>query len=328
MRTAIIAEIGSNHGRTLESARKVIADAAQAGAGFVKFQLFDPYRTYPPTAGKVSYFGEEIFSVFQKFQLNPKWLPALKKYASSLGLGFFCSAFDEKSYDLVDPHVSIHKIASYELTHVPLLRHVAQKGKPILLSTGCSEESEVWESVRVLEEEGQVPVLMQCTGSYPAPLSSLNLGVIRYWQSRGMRGGFSDHSAGTSAAPLAVGAGATIVEKHFTLDKRADGPDHRFSLEPREFSQMVQKIRNAEVLLGSCIKTVQTCEEELRAFCRRSVFTTSDVERGDPLEGRLIVLRNGVHDPGEEPEQIKKMESGVATCNLAAWTPVRAGEWQ
>ena len=328
MRTAVIAEIGSNHGRTPEMARSVIAAAAKAGAGFVKFQLFDPYRTYPPTAGRVSYFEEEIFSVFQKFQLNPKWLPSLKRYASSLGLGFLCSAFDEKSYDLVDPHVSMHKIASYEITHFPLLRHVAQKGKPILLSTGCCEESEVWGSVRVLEGAGRRPVLMQCTGSYPAPIVSLNLEVIRHWRSNGMTVGFSDHSAGTSAAPLAVAAGATIVEKHLTLDKRADGPDHRFSLEPREFSQMVQKIRNAEVLLGDGTKAVQACETELRSFCRRSVFTTCSVERGDPLEGRLIVLRNGVHAPGEAPDTIERMESGVATCALEAWTPVRAGEWE
>lgn len=331
MKTVVIAEIGSNHGRTLANAKRAILGAKRAGAHAVKFQLFWAGGLYPETAGKARYLGseEDIYTTIRRFELNPKWVPTIAAFANEQGLMFMASAFDRNSYALADRHVKIHKVASYEITNEPLLRQVGSFGKPVILSTGCSTDSEVSVAAGILMKAGAGRVIYaQCTGAYPAPDNSLNLRVISEWARRGRPVAFSDHSKGIHAAPLAVALGAIMVEKHFTMDRNADGPDHSFALEPNEFAKMVHLIGVAETMSGGPRKNVHPVEEELRGFCRRSLFLTADVEIGDHLSGHIAVLRNGNNKPGLPPRRAQEAESGVATRDLKAWTPIREGDFE
>jgi len=326
----VIAEAGSNHNGDLAMAVALIDVAAQAGADAVKFQMFRADALYPPNAGVIdeARIGAPIHQALSALELPERWLPTLRDRARDRGLEFLVSVFDEQSADAADPYVSAFKIASYELTHHPLIRHVAGKGKPLIISTGVAELSEVAETVAVAREAGATALaLLQCTAEYPAPIESLNLAaLVTMRQQFDVPTGLSDHSEDPWIGPIAaVALGATVVEKHFTLSNKMPGPDHEFALEPDELSAMVRSIRMTEVALGSGIKSSQPVEALRRAFGRRTLFVTTTVEPGTRFTTENIkILRCGVHEPGLPPRDYERVLGAKAARKIDSYTPIRA----
>lgn len=303
----VIAEAGSNHNGSLPQAMQLIDVAAEAGADAVKFQLFRASRMYPRSAGVSGYLGSAvpIYDIIASMEMSYEWLPELAGYCESRHIAFLATPFDEDSADQLVPWVQAFKVASYEMTHIPLVRHVAAKGKPLIISTGTADIEEVEQTVVECRNAGNREIaLLQCTAAYPAPLDSLNIRALATLSARfGVPSGLSDHSRDPVVAPIvAVACGASIVEKHFTLSNDLPGPDHRFALQPTELRLMVEKIREAEQTLGSGAKVRAPVEEELRAFARRSVFATRRIAAGEAFSvENVAVLRCGQRSPGLAP---------------------------
>ena len=307
-RCYIIAEAGSNHDGKLSQALSLIDVAAEAGASAVKFQLFQAKKLYAKKAGTSDYLKNErsIFDIIRDVELPLEWLPLLQERCRERGVDFMASAFDEESVDRLDPFVSVHKCASYEMTHAPLLRHLALKKKPLIVSTGAAKLAEVAQAIQVIEGAQNFELtLLQCTASYPTPLKQANVQAMLTMSQRfGYPVGLSDHTREPSIAPCAaVALGASVIEKHFTLSNSLPGPDHRFALEPNELQQMIRDIRATEDALGDGEKEPLSVELELRSFARRSIFTSRRVIQGESLTAEnLIILRNGKLSPGLPPE--------------------------
>ena len=330
----IIAEAGSNHNGSLSQAKALIDVAAGAGADAVKFQVFRAHSLYVNDAGTSDYLNLQrpIYNIIQDMEIPYEWIPKLAEYTRQLGLYFMASPFDESSADQVDPYVKVHKIASYEMTHLPLVRHIAQKGKPTFMSTGTGNADEVAEAVAVFRETGnQQIVLNQCTAAYPAPPDSLNLRAITTMRDRfGVPVGLSDHSEDPLVGPLtAVSLGACSIEKHFTFSKILPGPDHAFALEPSELRNMVTKIREVEMALGTGEKVPQQAELELRQFARRSIFAILDIAEGEELTPQNIaVLRHGKRGVGLEPKVFPALLGRHAAQAIPAQTRLTAEDIQ
>lgn len=324
----IVAEAGSNHDRDYGQALALIDVAAEAGADAVKFQSFEAARLYPRSAGQCSYLDspESIYDIVDRIAMPAAWIPGLAAHCERRGVAFMSTVFDERAAAVVDPHVQVHKIASYELTHTPLVRAVARLGKPVIVSTGAASLDEVREVVRTIEEEGNRRIVIcQCTAKYPAPLEALNLKAIpALREATGCLVGLSDHSREPILAPVAaVALGACLIEKHFTLRNDLPGPDHRFAVEPAELRRMVDAVRDAERAVGDGIKRVHDVEHELRTFARRSIFTTRAVRRGERLgESSIAVLRCGDRGFGLPPSAYELVIGRVAVRDLPADVPV------
>jgi len=326
----VIAEAGSNHNGSLDQAVRLVEVAARAGADAVKFQVFRADRLYPKTAGQTAYLklDKPIHDVIADMEMPYEWLATLAERSRKLGLQFMASAFDEESVDRLDPYVEVHKIASYELAHHPLIRHIAGKGKPLILSTGTSGLDEIAEAVDVFKAGGGAQLaLLQCTAAYPAPLDSLNVASVAGLRARfGVPTGLSDHSRDPVVAPvIAVGVGACIVEKHFTLSNELPGPDHAFALESNELTLMVEKIRAAEQALGCADKTVHPVELELRDFARPTLFTRRSVAAGQAFTpDNVIVLRQGRHAGGLHPRELGRVLAARSARDLGGESPITA----
>lgn len=329
----VIAEAGSNHNGSFEQALQLVDVAADAGADAVKFQVFDASRLYSKGAGKSDYLklDESIYDVIAHAQLPLDWLPGLVAHCRERGVMFIVSVFDEGNADLVDEYVDVFKIASYEMTHTPLLQHTARKGKPVILSTGTAEMAEVAQAVGEFRATGNnALVLLQCTAAYPAPFESLNLRAMQ-----AMRGafdvpvGFSDHSRDPISAPLAAAAlGASVIEKHFTLSNDLPGPDHRFALEPPELREMIRRIREVEQALGTGEKRAHPAEHELRQFARRSIFSIREIKQGERFSpDNIAVLRCGNLSAGLEPRAWHAVLGRAAARAIPAETAIAEGDY-
>jgi len=329
----VIAEAGSNHNGNLEQAMRLIDVAVEAGADAVKFQLFRASKLYPKNAGQSDYLklDESIYDIMSAMEMPYEWLPELAEHCRQSEIIFLASAFDQESVDQLDPYVSAYKIASYEMTHLPLVRYIAGKGKPVIISTGTASLEEVAETVEVFFETGNRDLmLMQCTASYPAPVESLNLRAITTLRNAfQVPVGFSDHSLSPVVGPLAaVVLGTDLVEKHFTLSTQLPGPDHAFSLEPDELTLMIRSIREVELSLGSGVKETQPVEEELRGFARRSVFAIKDISAGDSLTPNNIdVLRSGNLDPGLAPKYYDEILGNKANRDIQAGSAIQREDY-
>lgn len=327
-RCFVIAEAGSNHNGSLQQALALIDVAAEAGCDAVKFQIFKAKRLYPKAAGRSDYLGDErsIYDIIAAMELPETWLPALRDHAWEQGLAFIVSPFHEEAVSVLAPHVDALKIASYELTHAPLLEACAATGLPLILSTGASHLEEVAQAIRVLEEAGcQELALMQCTAAYPAPPESVNVRALVTMRDRfNIPTGLSDHSFDPVVAPMtATALGAALIEKHYTLSKRLPGPDHAFAVEPQGLAAMVSAIRSVEVVRGTGAKVVDRAEDELRAFARRVVMTTRPIAAGEPFtRDNVDILRRGKLDGGLEPAELPRILAHVAAADLPAETPL------
>ncbi|MEX0861706.1 N-acetylneuraminate synthase family protein [Nitrosopumilus sp.] len=311
----VIAEAGSNwkcgtFEEDLQCAKHLIEIAAKSGADAVKFQIYRPETLYAENAGQSDYLSEkgmnqEINDIFKNLSMPYEMIPQLADYSKQHGIEFMSTPFSVKDAVEVNPYVSIHKIASYEINHVRLLEFLAKTKKPIIISTGASTFEEIDFAVNLLKKNGNEHIkILQCTSKYPCPIKALNLSVIPKINSRyDLPVGLSDHSIDPILAPImAVAFGAIIIEKHFTMDRTLPGPDHPFALIPNELEMMVKAIRNAELAKGSGDKQVLNEELELKQFATRSLQALKPIKKGETLvEGvNFDVLRPGKRSRGIE----------------------------
>jgi sialic acid synthase SpsE len=299
-----IAEAGVNHNGDVALAHKLVDAAADAGADAVKFQTFKAERLNTRSAPKAAYHvrttgsdeEQTWFELLKSQELDEPAHQELQAHCARRGVMFLSTPYDEESADLLARlHVDAFKIASTDASNYPFLEYVARKGRPVIYSTGMCEMEEVREGVASLRRAGcRDLVVMQCTSAYPVALPDLNLRVLEtYAEAFGAPLGFSDHSddADPIAPVVAVGAGVSVIEKHFTLDRNLPGPDHQASVEPRELKRMIEAVRKAELTLGSGDKRVLECEVENRRKLRKSVVTTIDVAAGTTLTREMLDCR-------------------------------------
>lgn len=333
--TFIIAEAGANwhiSNKTEKNKRqafKLIDIAAHAGADAVKFQLYGAARLYPKQAGYANYLGrkESIYEIIKNRELPFSWLPELKRSCDKKGIVFLCTPFDEKSVDELEKiKIAAYKIASYEISHLPLIKYIAVKRKPIIFSTGAANLKDIARGVSTIKDAGNNEyAILQCTAKYPAPLSTINLQVIPELIKRfNVPVGLSDHSREPAIAPLgAVALGAKIIEKHFTTDNNLPGPDHIFAVLPFELADLVRQIRMLELTLGAGGKNIQTEERELYSFCRRALYAKTNIKRGELFsEQNLIALRPGQGGKGLMAEAWDKLIGQPAIKDIASGRPI------
>lgn len=327
--TYIVAEAGSNHNGSLEQACCLIDAAAEAGADAVKFQHFKATKLYPRSAGASDYLhtGRSIYEIISEMETPDTWLPVLAARCRERRLDFLSTPFDEQAADLIEPLVPAFKVASYEMTHVPLLKHVARKGKPMVISTGAATLEEVLRMMEVVRSEGnEQMILLQCTASYPTPLEAVNArALVALREATGLPTGLSDHSRDPIVAPVvAVALGACLIEKHFTLSNRLPGPDHQFAVEPHELRTLVQRVREAERTLGHGRKEMLPEEGELKAFARRSIFAIQEIRSGKRLTPENVaVLRCGKLGFGLPPEALGEVLGRTAARPIGAEALIR-----
>jgi len=328
--TFVIAEAGSNwkcgtYEEDMEMATKLIETATKCGADAIKFQTYRSHTVYAPNAGESDYLADQgykknINDIFDYLSMPYKMIPELSSICKKEGIEFMSTPFSVEDAKKIDPFVSIHKIASYEINHIRLLEYLASTSKPLIISTGASIPEEIEYAIDFVNKKGNKKiVLLQCTSKYPAPIESLNLSVIPFLKLKyKFPVGLSDHSLDPILAPvLSVGLGATVIEKHFTMDKSLPGPDHSFALDPTELDLMIKSIRHADLAKGSGIKKILSEEEELRRFSTRSLQATKSIKQGDFLhEGKNFdILRPGKNSRGSEVRYVFEIEGKKATKN-------------
>lgn len=315
----IIAEAGSNwyvegDNNGLQRGRELIEAAKEAGADAVKFQTFRAKDIYVPNPGETDYLeGQDIKDLFESLEMPEEMILQMAEHCKKCGIEFMSSVFSPRDFALIDPLVSRHKIASYEINYQELITLVANSKKPLILSTGASAVTDIDYAVSLFqEEEGGDLTLLQCTAKYPALPNTMNLEVIPWLKARyQVNSGLSDHSLDPLQAPLAaVALGATCIEKHFTLSRNLLGPDHSFALEPQELKLMVDSIRAVEAMKGSPYKNILESEQELYLFCRRGIQALHDIRPGEILEidRNIAVLRPGKRSVGLHPKYLAQVE--------------------
>ncbi|MEE9399519.1 MAG: N-acetylneuraminate synthase [Dehalococcoidales bacterium] len=315
----IIAEVGVNHNGDVTLARKLIDVAKDTGADAVKFQTFDAEALVTRNASKAGYQKETTgaeesqFDMLKRLELTEDDFIGLFDYAREQGLVFLSSAFDNGSVELLNRlGVIAFKVPSGEITNFPLLKYIARKKKPVILSTGMSTMSEVEEALEIFRNDGLTDIiLLHCVTSYPAEVEEINLKAMTTLRNAfDLPVGLSDHTLGITVPIAAVAMGACIIEKHFTLDKSLPGPDQRASLEPQELKEMVKAIRDVEEALGDGVKRPTEEEEENKLAARRSIVARMDIPEGTIItEEMLTVKRPGT---GLEPKYLEKIVGKVA----------------
>lgn len=327
MKTIIIAEAGVNHNGDIDLAKKLVVEAAAAGADLVKFQTFLANKIVSSTAPKAEYqkrttdSGESQFEMIQKLELSRESHEVLIEECRRQGIGFFSTAFDPESFDmLLDLGcVDLIKIPSGEITNLPLLRYMTRLGKPVLLSTGMANLGEVEAAIQVIEAAGTpryLITILHCTTEYPTPMEDVNLrAMVSMKQAFGVAVGYSDHTPGIEVAIAATALGATVIEKHFTLDRNLPGPDHKASLEPHELKAMVNAIRNIEVALGDSIKQASRSELKNKPIARKSIVARRQINAGEFFsEDNLAAKRPGT---GISPMRWDEIIGKIARRNFA-----------
>ena len=290
--TLIIAEAGVNHNGDLDLARQLIDAAAVAGADFVKFQTFNADRQVARSAKKADYQAqvtdstESQHEMLRKLELTEAMHRELIAHCATRNIGFFSTGFDIESVDLLVSLGQDHfKIPSGEITNLPYLRHIGQLGKAVILSTGMATMGEIEAAIEVLEQAGTPRAkltVLHCTTEYPTPMCDVNLRAMESIRAAfGVAAGYSDHTLGIEVAIAAVALGASVIEKHFTLDRKLPGPDHQASLEPAELAAMVTAIRNIEVALGDGIKRLTPSEAKNKPIARKSLVASRAIKAGE-----------------------------------------------
>lgn len=292
MKTLIIAEAGVNHNGNLELARRLIDVAADAGADLVKFQTFSADRLVTIDAAKADYqvdatvSDESQHSMLRRLELTAEMHEALISHCKLRDINFFSTGFDIESINLlVKLGIDRFKIPSGEITNLPYLRHVGRYGKPVILSTGMANLGEIEAALDVLERAGtprERVTVLHCNTEYPTPMRDVNLrAMLAIGAAFGVAVGYSDHTAGIEVPIAAVALGATVIEKHFTLDRNLPGPDHKASLDPQELRAMVRAIRNIELALGDGVKRPSPSELKNRPVSRKSLVAVRPIQAGE-----------------------------------------------
>ena len=331
MNTYIIAEMSANHCGDKELAKKIIAKAKEIGADAVKLQTYTA-DTITINSRNDEFLikdndnlwkGEYLYSLYQKAYTPWEWQAELKEYADSVGIELFSTPFDNSAVDFLESiGVKKYKIAAFEAIDYPLIKYTASKGKPIIMSTGISSYDEIQEAIDVCKSVGNNDItILKCTSAYPAKIEDMNLATIKdmyeKFAPQGVKIGLSDHSMSIVPPITAVALGATVIEKHFTLDRALGGADGAFSLNPDEFAQMVQAVRDTEKALGMVDYTVN---QQSRKFAR-SLYVVKDIKKGEkftPENIRSIRPSNGLHT-----RYYEDILGKTAKCDLEFGTPMR-----
>lgn len=323
--TFIIAEAGVNHNGNAELAARLVDAALEAGADAVKFQTWVTEKLVVPEAPMAEYQRRNLGSqqsqaeMLKRLELSHNQFREIMSYADRRGILFFSTPDEEWSADFLDElGIQVFKIGSGEVTNLPFLKHVASKGKPIILSTGMSGLGEVEAAVRTMEETGNTQLaLLHCVSSYPAQPSECNLRVMDTLAlAFGYPVGFSDHTLGSTVAIASVARGACVVEKHLTLDTRMEGPDHLLSLNPQQFRSMVAAIRDVEKALGDAAKRPTSSETETRKVVRKSIVAARAIRSGKILECGDLALRRA--SAGLPPAYLPLLVGRQATDSIPA----------
>jgi sialic acid synthase SpsE len=298
--TYVIAEAGANHNRDIGIARELIDVAAEAGADAVKFQTYSGDRIYSRNTPKFKYLegvtDKSPAELLEEISLPREWQEPLRDHAISRGIHFFSSPFDHEAVRELDAlDVPALKVASFEIVDLPLIRAMAQTGRPLIVSTGMASLGDIEDALAAAVEGGATRVgLLQCTSVYPAPVERANLRVMGVLEAAfGVPVGLSDHTTGTAVPIAAAALGAAFVEKHFTLDRTMEGPDHAFALEPGELESMIAGIREAHAALGDGAKHGPSPEEreEMYANARRSLVAARAIPAGATIERDMITVK-------------------------------------
>ncbi|REJ27593.1 MAG: N-acetylneuraminate synthase [Caldibacillus debilis] len=295
--TYIIAEIGVNHNGDINLALKMIDAAYEAGADAVKFQSFKSDKLVSRFAEKAKYqqdhtgTNETQLEMLKKLELSPEDHLIIKEYCAKKDIDFLSTPFDEETaIFLKEIGIHAYKVGSGDLTNIPFLRKIDEFGLPIILSTGMSNLGEIEEALEVINKSSIA--LLHCTSSYPAPVEDINLrAMVTIQKAFNKVVGYSDHTEGIEIALAAVALGARIIEKHFTLDKNLPGPDHKASLEPHEFKQLVKSIRIVEKSLGDGVKRCMPSEENTKEVARKSLVVSQNLKPGDILTRKNLAIK-------------------------------------
>ncbi len=327
--TYIIAEMSANHNHDFEQAAAIVRAAKEVGADAIKMQTYRPdtltidARTPAFQLGKGTLWeGKNLFELYAEAYTPWEWQPQLKQIAGDLGLDCFSTPFDDSAVDFLEAmNVPAHKIASFELVDLPLIRRVAQTGKPVIMSTGMGSLAEIDEAVRAFREAGGTQLaLLKCTSAYPSPAAEMNLRTIPHLAAAfGVPSGLSDHTLGVAVPIAAVALGACIIEKHFTLSRQVPGPDSAFSLEPAEFKAMVDAVRATEAALGCVNYDVSEKEQASRVF-RRSLFVVEDLKAGETLTAQNVRCIRPGH--GLHPRHLSVVLGRTVGRDVARGTPL------
>lgn len=305
-RVMIIAEAGVNHNGDFNLAKQMVDVAKQAGVDYIKFQTFRPEKLVSRYAQKAEYqkettgADESQLQMLQKLTLTDSNFIELKNYCDNIGVGFISTPFDLESIDFLETlDMDFWKIPSGEITNLPYLEAIARTGRKVIMSTGMCDIEEINEAVSILENNGVSDiVLLHCNTQYPTPFEHVNLMAIDTIRKKtGKETGYSDHTQGIEVPIAAVAMGARVIEKHFTLDKNMEGPDHKASLNPDELKAMVMAIRNIEKALGDGKKEVTASETANKAVARKSIVASRNISKGETFSPENMTTKrpgNGI----------------------------------
>ena len=325
----IVAEMSGNHNHSYKRAKQIIKAAKDAGTDAIKIQTYTPDTMTIDSAKAIfqvkvnkAWKGKSLYKLYQEAYTPWKWQQRLKVYAEKLELVFFSTPFDTTAVDFLEKlNVKLYKVASFEITDIPLLQKIGKTKKPVIISRGMASPAEINLALKTLRKNGTKQIgLLHCVSSYPATLDQMNLATIPDLAKRfRLVTGFSDHSLGITAAITSVALGASVIEKHFTLSRSDKGPDAAFSLEPEEFAQMVKYVREAEIAIGRPTYKVGKKEAENIVF-RRSIFTVKNIKKGKKFTSENIrVIRPGY---GLAPKYLNKVLGKTARSKVNAGTPL------
>jgi len=326
----IIAEAGVNHNGDINLAKKLVDAAKKTGVDAIKFQTFKSEDVVTKFAGMASYQEKNIGKresqqeMLKKLELTYDAFVELKEYCDKKNIIFLSTPHTEDAADFLEDLVPAYKISSPDSANPPFLKKVAKKGKPIILSTGMSTMEEVKEALEIIYKEGNKQViLLHCTSNYPCPLEEVNLRAMQTMQKEfDCLIGYSDHTMSITVPIVAVSLGAVLIEKHFTLDKKLPGPDHKASLELDELKRMVEEIRKIDTILGSSEKIPTESEKEIMKVIRKSIVAKRDINVGDIIEREMVIIkRPGI---GIEPKFMntvlgKKAKKTIKKDEIIDW---------
>lgn len=333
-KTLIIAEAGVNHNGDFEMAKELIKVAAEAGADVVKFQTFNAEKLVSQDAQLADYQKKNMWNepsnqleLLKKIELPKSWHFELKKFAVELGILFCSTPFDEDSLDfLCELGIPFIKVPSGEITNKPFLQRIAKKNRPVILSTGMATFLEVEEAVLVLFQEGlknDELTVLHCNTEYPTPFEDVNLRAMLQFDNLGVRFGYSDHTLGSEVAIAAVAMGASVIEKHFTLNKNLPGPDHKASLEPNELSDFINSIRKTEkIISGTGIKETSPSEKKNIVIARKSIHFKNNVPKGHIISFDDLEMKrpgSGISPMNYDIVLNKKTKRNLSAGTLLKW---------
>lgn len=325
----VIAELSANHGHDINIAKKTIKAAKESGADAIKIQTYtadtltiDCDNEYFKLDSGTIWDGRTLYDLYSEAYTPWEWQRELMEYANSLDLIFFSTPFDKTAVDFLEElNVPLYKVASFEIMDIPLIEYIASKGKPVIISTGVATLSDIEEAVNACKRMGNDQIiLLKCTSSYPAKIEDANLNTIpNMKETFGVEVGLSDHTLGITVPIVSIALGARVIEKHFILDKSIGGPDASFSLEPNEFKQMVEAVRDAEKALGKVDYSMNEKKKNSRIF-GRSLFVVKDIKAGETFtEENVRSIRPSY---GLAPKYFNEIINRKAATDIARGTPL------